>query len=106
MILALRAGSPPLSVVPLEVTLETLRHSGATVEVVHPDDATESALAAPGGPLDPSVRAPAAKAAERSMRVGLDGGNLRGAGGRGVPGGLPAVGRVRFSHTLGSRGAV
>lgn len=68
------AGNPALSVIPLDAALENLQHSGATVEVVHPDNATESVFfAAAGGVLDPSVRAPAAKAAfEQGKRLATE----------------------------------
>ena len=68
LILALRAGNPPMSVVLLESALDTLRGNGATVEVVHPDSATESVIAAAGSLLNPTVRVPAAKAGRAQGR--------------------------------------
>ncbi|MDR3702194.1 MAG: patatin-like phospholipase family protein [Candidatus Sulfopaludibacter sp.] len=63
LIAALRAGSPPLAVRSLGDAVERLRSSGARVEVVHPDEATEAAYAAVGGNLlDPAVCEPAALA--------------------------------------------
>jgi NTE family protein len=68
LVLALRAARPPLSVVSLEAAVEKLRSSGARVEVVHPDKATESAIAFAGGILNPAVRAPAVKAGREQGR--------------------------------------
>jgi NTE family protein len=62
LILALRAGNPPLSVTSLDSAVEELHSRGSMVEVIHPDKATESALAAAGSLLNPKVREPAASA--------------------------------------------
>ncbi len=62
LIAALRAGVPPLSVVSLDAGVAILRERGAQVEVVHPDEATESVFASVGGNLlDASVCLPAAQ---------------------------------------------
>jgi NTE family protein len=68
LVLALRAGVPPLSVGPLAAALQVLERSGSRVEVVHPDDVTQAAFASASGVLDPSVREPAAKAGRRQGR--------------------------------------
>ncbi len=66
LILALPPRVPSLAVVPLDAALETLDSSGARVQVVRPDEATEAAFASVGGNLlDPSVR-------ERAARAGLE----------------------------------
>lgn len=59
LIVTLRPGKSPLSVVSLDAGVEALRKSAARVAVVHPDEATEGVLASLGGNvLDPSVREP------------------------------------------------
>jgi len=63
LVLALRAGVPPFQVIPLDAAIDVLLRSGAQVEVVHPDEATQAVLAAAGNPLNPIVREPATKAA-------------------------------------------
>lgn len=69
LVAALRAGVPPLSAVPLETAVRKLRAGGARVEVIHPDEATESAFAAVGrNLLDPAVRGPAARAGREQGR--------------------------------------
>lgn len=69
LIAALRAGIPPLSLVSLDAAVETLRGAGARVEVIHPDEATESAFASTGGNLlDPMVCQPAARAGRAQGR--------------------------------------
>jgi hypothetical protein len=76
LILALRAGRPPLAVVSLEAAVARLRRcGGTTVEVMHPDDATDAVLASVGGDLlDPSVR-------ERAATAGREQGRRLAAGG-------------------------
>jgi NTE family protein len=62
MILALKSGVPPVSVISLEAAVEALRTSGAQGEVVHPDEATEAVFASVGrNLLDPKVCEPAAR---------------------------------------------
>ena len=75
LIFALRARSPRLAVVSLESAVEALRASGAEVDVVHPDAATEAVLASVGGNLlDPSVREGAARAGrEQGQRIATSG---------------------------------
>jgi NTE family protein len=69
LILALRARDPRLAVVPLDPAISTLRASGADVSVVHPDEATEAALASVGrNLLDPSGRELAARAGREQGR--------------------------------------
>lgn len=73
LILALRAGVPPLSLVSLDSALEKLRSRGAMVEVIHPDSASESAFAAAGGLLNPAVREPAATAGRfQGQRIAME----------------------------------
>jgi NTE family protein len=63
LILSLRSGNPPIGVVSLDESLERLRAGGAAVQVVHPDEATETAFSSVGGNvLDPAVAGPAARA--------------------------------------------
>jgi NTE family protein len=71
LILALTPRTPPFGVVPLDSALTVLRRSGAVVEVVRPDEATETAFASVRGDLlDPTVR-------ERAARAGREqGGSL------------------------------
>lgn len=74
LVLALRARQPPLSAVPLESALESLRAAGARVKVVHPDEAAEAAFAAVGGNvLDPAVRGPALRAGREQGRRAVEG---------------------------------
>ncbi|MGO9124493.1 MAG: patatin-like phospholipase family protein [Terriglobales bacterium] len=69
LILALTPRVPPFSLVPLDTALEKLQRSGARVEVVRPDEATEAAIASVGGNLlDPSVRVGAARAGREQGR--------------------------------------
>ena len=69
LILALRPGARPLSVVPLDAAVATLEREGSRVEVVHLDDATQAIFAAAGGNvLDPSIRQPTAHAARDQGR--------------------------------------
>ena len=69
LILALRAGVPPLSVIPLEEGVRVLERSGSLVEVVHPDDATQAVFASFGGNLlDPAIRERTARAAREQGR--------------------------------------
>jgi NTE family protein len=51
----------------LEDDVARLRHQGATVLVVHPDEASIAAMGA--NPLDPSVREPAARAGREQGRL-------------------------------------
>jgi NTE family protein len=60
---------PPLSVVSLDGAIDALRADGAQVEVVHPDESTESAFASAGGNvLDATVREPAMRAGRAQGR--------------------------------------
>jgi len=69
LILALRPGARPLSVVPLDAAVAALEREGSRVEVVHPDDATQAIFASAGGNvLDPSIRQPTAHAARDQGR--------------------------------------
>jgi len=69
LILTLPARVPPLCVVSLESATEALRHAGARVDVVHPDEASSAAFASVGGNLlDPSVRGAAARAGREQGR--------------------------------------
>lgn len=71
LILTLPARVPPICVVSLDAAVDQLRHSGARVEVVHPDEASQAAFATVGGNLlDPSVRKAAVRAGrEQGRRV-------------------------------------
>jgi len=71
LILTLPARVPPLCVASLDAAVDTLRRSGAGVDVVHPDEASQAAFASVGGNLlDPSVREAAARAGrEQGRRV-------------------------------------
>jgi len=71
LILTLPARVPPLCVASLDAAVDTLRRSGARVDVVHPDEASQAAFASVGGNLlDPSVREAAARAGrEQGRRV-------------------------------------
>jgi NTE family protein len=64
MILALKRPPevPSMSVASLDETVKTLRDTGASVEVVQPDEITLAAFAAAGGVLNPAISAPAAMA--------------------------------------------
>jgi NTE family protein len=69
LILALPPRVPPLAVMPLDAALQRLQRSGAQVEVVRPDEATEAAFASVGGNLlDPAVRERAARAGRAQGR--------------------------------------
>ena len=71
LILALRPPVPSLSVALLDEAVESLRAGGAKVEVVHPDEDCLEAFASVGGPMNPAVRAPAAKAGRtQGQRIG------------------------------------
>ena len=62
LILTLRPGKPPMTLVPLEEALDKLAKSGAQTHVVRPDTATQAIYdAAHGNVLDPAVHAPALK---------------------------------------------
>ena len=70
-VLILCVGLPIQTPYTLEPQVEGLRRSGATVEVLRPDDTVLVALARAGGnPLDPEIRAPVARAA-RSQGLSL-----------------------------------
>jgi len=75
LILTLPARVPPLCVASLDAAVDTLRRSGAVVDVVHPDEASQAAFASVGGNLlDPSVREAAARAGrEQGQRVAIAG---------------------------------
>lgn len=64
MILALKRPPeiPSMSVSSLDETVKILRDSGASVEVIQPDEIALTALAAAGGVLNPGISAPAAQA--------------------------------------------
>ena len=63
---------PPLCVATLEAAVDTLKRSGAQVDVIHPDEASQAAFASVGGNLlDPSVR-------EAAGRAGRDQGRREG----------------------------
>jgi NTE family protein len=64
MILALKRPPeiPSTSVVSLDETVKTLQDSGASVEVIQPDETALAAFAAAGGVLNPAISAPAARA--------------------------------------------
>ncbi len=69
LILTLPARVPPLCTATLEAAVDTLRHSGMQVDVVHPDEAAQAAFASVGGNLlDPSVREAAARAGREQGR--------------------------------------
>jgi NTE family protein len=69
LILTLPARVPPLCVASLDAAVDTLRHGGARVDVVHPDEASQLAFASVGGNLlDPSVREAAARAGREQGR--------------------------------------
>jgi NTE family protein len=69
LVLTLPAGKPPMALVTLESTLEKLQAAGSRVEVILPDDATETAFATYGGMFSPAVAAPAARAAREQGRA-------------------------------------
>ncbi len=69
LVVALPAGVPPMSVVPLEAELEGIRAAHARVEVVHPDGTARSAFASVGGNLlNPLVCEPAVRAGREQGR--------------------------------------
>src|SRR3974377_21735 len=76
LILTLPARVPPLCIATLDAAVNALRRSGARVDVVHPDEASQAAFASVGGNLlDPSVREAAARAGrEQGQRVAVAGG--------------------------------
>jgi NTE family protein len=92
LILALRADNPPTSVVSLESALETLRGNGVTVEAVHPDSATESAIAAAGGPTESGGARAGSEGGPRTRQTHCDG----------APAGVlePAIRRLRRASEL------
>jgi NTE family protein len=61
IVFALRPPGPSLCLAALEEGTEALSRTGSRVEVVYPDRACQEALV-PGGPMNPAVRAPVAKA--------------------------------------------
>ena len=62
LVVTLRSRVPPMCAFPLDGALQTLRESGAHVEIVHPDEASEEVFNSVGGNiLDPAVREPAAR---------------------------------------------
>jgi len=70
LVLTLAPASPPLSVVPIEPALDSLRGAGAEVAVIRPDEATITAFASSGGNLlDPSVRSIAARTGRAQGRL-------------------------------------
>ncbi len=72
LILTLPARVPPLCIASLDAAVDTLRHSGARVDVVHPDEASQAAFASVGGNLlDPSVREAAARAGRQQGQRGV-----------------------------------
>jgi NTE family protein len=74
LILALRPPVPSLCVASLDEAVKSLRAGGARVEVVHPDEDCLQAFASAGGPMNPAVRAPAAKAGRvQGQRLGRGG---------------------------------
>jgi len=69
LIVTLPARVPPLCVSSLDSAVAMLRQSGARVEVVHPDEASQAAFASVGGNLlDPRVREAAARAGREQGR--------------------------------------
>jgi NTE family protein len=73
IVLSLRAPPGALALVPLEQSVSALKASGARVTVVQPDEASQDA-ATSGGPGNPAIRAPTAKAAfEQGMRLASEG---------------------------------
>ncbi|MDE2135395.1 MAG: patatin-like phospholipase family protein [Alphaproteobacteria bacterium] len=69
LVLALTPRTPAMAATSLDPGLKALNDSGARVEVVHPDEATEAAFALVGGNLlDPSVRESAARAGRMQGR--------------------------------------
>jgi NTE family protein len=64
MILALHPppGLPPMKLFSLDAAVNTLRSGGAQVEVVQPDEDTQTALASAGGVMNPAISATAARA--------------------------------------------
>jgi NTE family protein len=75
LILTLPARVPPTCVSSLDSAVARLRQSGAHVEVIHPDEASQAAFASVGGNLlDPAVRPPAARAGrEQGRRIAAAG---------------------------------
>lgn len=69
LVCTLPAGNPPMALMTLESTLEKLQAAGSRVEVILPDEATESAFATYGGMFSPAVAAPAARAAREQGRA-------------------------------------
>jgi NTE family protein len=68
-VLVLAPDAPPVSLEKLDPQVELLRHHGAQVEVIVPDEAMKAVLASVGGnPLDPSVRDRAAHAGREQGR--------------------------------------
>jgi len=71
LIFALRPPVPSMCMASLDEAVESLRAGGARVEIVHPDEDCLQAFASAGGPMNPAVRAPAAKAGRvQGQRLG------------------------------------
>ena len=69
LILTLPSRVPPLCAESLNAAVDKLRRGGAHVDVIHPDEASQTAFASVGGNLlDPSVREPAARAGREQGR--------------------------------------
>lgn len=69
LIVTLPARVPPLCVSSLDSAVAALKHAGAHVEVIHPDEAAQAAFASVGGNLlDPAVRGPAVRAGREQGR--------------------------------------
>lgn len=69
LILSLIAPPQAMRLVSLDAAVETLRASGAQVEVIHPDAATMDALATTGGQMNPASGRPAAIEGRRQGQV-------------------------------------
>lgn len=73
LILTLRAGVPPLSIVSLETELRILKSHARAVEVIYPDDESETAFSSGKSFFDPAIRNPSviagrAQGGGRSLR--------------------------------------
>lgn len=72
-VLSLRAPPGALALVPLDESVSAVRATGARVTVIQPDPASEDAVTS-GGPGNPAMRTPIAKAAfEQGKRVAARG---------------------------------
>jgi hypothetical protein len=65
-----------LCVASLDEAVESLHSGGAQVEVVHPDEDCLDVFASIGGPMNPAVRAPAARAGRAQGQRLAEGGLL------------------------------